>query len=166
MPNPSMIAMLEEEEIALQGGADRSIEFEYLAGPMTGIPSNNFPAFNKAVKKLRDAGHNILNPAELGPEQERLAAIRSKDGTDRGEIYGDLWKNCLRRDIDIVMDPNCVGVICIDGWEHSRGAQVETYNAIKFDKPIRLMVETDNGFELVPIKSRRAALDAAGVEDD
>jgi len=36
----------------------------YIAGPMTGLPEFNFPAFHEAAKAWRAAGWNVLNPAE------------------------------------------------------------------------------------------------------
>lgn len=35
----------------------------YIAGPMTGIPELNFPAFNEAAKRWSEAGWLVLNPA-------------------------------------------------------------------------------------------------------
>lgn len=36
----------------------------YIAGPMTGLPEFNFPAFHAAAKAWRDAGWEVVNPAE------------------------------------------------------------------------------------------------------
>lgn len=38
----------------------------YVAGPMTGIPELNFPAFNAESARLRSEGLTVINPAEHG----------------------------------------------------------------------------------------------------
>ena len=38
----------------------------YIAGPMTGLPDLNYPAFNAAEEALTAAGHAVLNPARNG----------------------------------------------------------------------------------------------------
>ena len=46
----------------------------YVSGPMTGIPEFNYPAFEAAARRLRDAGFDVVSPHEVnpldGPEQE------------------------------------------------------------------------------------------------
>jgi hypothetical protein len=36
----------------------------YLAGPMTGLPEFNYPAFNAEAARLRALGYQVENPAE------------------------------------------------------------------------------------------------------
>lgn len=36
----------------------------FLSGPMRGWPEFNFPAFHAHAAKLREAGHEVLSPAE------------------------------------------------------------------------------------------------------
>lgn len=81
----------------------------YVSGPMTGLPDLNFPAFNLAATHLRDAGFDVVNPAEF----------------DQGP--NPTWEACMRTDIKALMD--CDGVAFLPGWFSSRGAVVEIYNA-------------------------------------
>ena len=35
----------------------------YVAGPMSGLPAFNFPAFHEAAADLRACGFDVVNPA-------------------------------------------------------------------------------------------------------
>lgn len=117
-------------------------DYFYLAGPMTGYPQFNYPAFDAAAADLRDQGYKIVSPAELDDPDTRKWAESSPDGVHRdvvdngGEAYGKEYGSFLGRDVQIVADQNCVGVICLDGWEKSRGAQLETHVARVMHKEI------------------------------
>ena len=80
----------------------------YIAGPMTGLPDFNFPAFRDAAARLRGMGYEVINPAELVPEP------------------GTPWLECMR--IDIAALIHCDAICMLPGWEKSRGACLE--NAI------------------------------------
>jgi hypothetical protein len=132
---------------------------------MTNIPAFNFPEFHRVAGILRAQGYNLVNPAELDEEIERKEAEASPDGKHRGLKHVKTWADCLRRDIEIVADNNCVGVIVMDGWENSQGAQFETYVAYKLRMPIYRFLETARDeFTLVEIQ-RGPSLAAAGVVD-
>lgn len=77
----------------------------YVAGPMTGLPDCNYPAFNKAAAALRAAGHVVTNPAE-NPVPEC--------GT---------WLGYMRMSIAQVATVDCV--VLLAGWPRSRGARIE-----------------------------------------
>lgn len=78
----------------------------YLAGPMSGLPFFNYPAFHAAAKNLREQGYEVFNPAEI-PDNENMTI------PDLAEIeLGQLIRNT---DI-IAMLPD---------WENSRGARAE-----------------------------------------
>ena len=95
----------------------------YLAGPMSGIPQFNFPAFEEAATKLRElAGMTIINPAELDDDEDRAAALASPDG-DLKEVK-HTWGEFLSRDVLILAD-QCDGIMFLPGWEHSKGACLE-----------------------------------------
>jgi hypothetical protein len=105
----------------------------YLAGPMSNIPQHNFPAFLEAADALRDAGFDIISPAEIDKPSTRKLALSSKDGSI--ERLDQTWGDLLSRDIKIVAD-EVDGVIVIDGWQKSMGARLETYCAYVRDKPV------------------------------
>lgn len=97
----------------------------YLAGPMTGIPHFNYPAFNAAAAKLREAGHTVFNPAEYDVEtygkdisNETGCAITAtaEHGFDR--------RAALKADLAWICD-NAEGIALLPGWEKSSGANAE-----------------------------------------
>lgn len=81
----------------------------YVAGPMTGLPGLNFPAFHAATAQLRAQGHTVVNPAEVNPDPSAA------------------WEVCMRRDIAELV--TCDGIHLLPGWEASRGATLEHHIA-------------------------------------
>lgn len=77
----------------------------YVAGPMTGLPDLNFPAFARAASRLRAAGHTVISPAEVNPDKAMP------------------WEVCMRRDIPELC--TCDTIALLPGWEESRGARLE-----------------------------------------
>ena len=77
----------------------------YVAGPMTGYPELNFPAFHAAAKVLRAQGHHVENPAEINADPKAQ------------------WLDCMRMDIARLV--TCDAVLMLPGWQNSRGALVE-----------------------------------------
>lgn len=77
----------------------------YVAGPMTGYPDLNFPAFHAAAAELRAQGHHVENPAEINADPNAK------------------WLDCMRMDIARLV--TCDAVYLLPGWEKSRGAKVE-----------------------------------------
>lgn len=76
----------------------------YLAGPMTGYPDLNYPAFAGATAFLRQLGHHVISPAELNPIDTE---------------YG----RAMRNDIRAVCDVDAIATL--PGWEKSAGATTE-----------------------------------------
>lgn len=109
----------------------------YIAGPMTGIPQFNFPAFDAAAVALRARGIAVASPAELDSPEARAAALASPDGNlSSYEYQTDLtWGDLLARAVKIVADQ--VGsVVVLPGWENSRGARLEVFVARLCRKPV------------------------------
>ena len=77
----------------------------YIAGPMSGIDSLNFPAFHEAAARLRGQGFEVVNPAEINPD------------------HAMPWAECMRRDIAELV--KCDAIYLLPGWENSKGANLE-----------------------------------------
>lgn len=77
----------------------------YVAGPMTGLPQFNFPAFHQAAFALRALGHEVENPAEnpAPPCGSWLAYMR----------------------MAIVQVSKVDALVMLPGWMASKGACVE-----------------------------------------
>lgn len=107
----------------------------YIAGPMTGHPKLNFPAFDAAAKALRARGYDVVSPAELDDPIVRSFAMCSETG-DVDQINAALvtaghqpmtWGDALARDVKLIADEGIEAIVCLPGWEKSKGARLETF---------------------------------------
>jgi hypothetical protein len=101
----------------------------YVAGPMSGMPEHNFPAFRVAAEDLRERGHEVISPVEMD-EADGFDGQTEPD-TDPGSSR---WAEFLARDLKVVVDVDAV--VVIEGWERSRGAALEVHVARELGKPI------------------------------
>lgn len=81
----------------------------YLAGPMSGYPELNFPLFHAEAKRLRDSGHEVVNPAEINVDPTKG------------------WAECMRADIAELV--KCDAIAMLPGWQRSPGATLEHHIA-------------------------------------
>ena len=81
----------------------------YIAGPMTGLPDFNYPAFNAAAARMRALGFEVENPAE-NPEPPCKS-----------------WLGYMRMAIRQLV--TCDIVALLPGWKGSRGARIERWLA-------------------------------------
>jgi len=81
----------------------------YVAGPMTGLPEFNYPAFNAAADELRAKGHYVRNPADI-EALNTTGALKE-------------WRWYMRHAITMVAGAE--GLAMLPGWENSRGARLE-----------------------------------------
>jgi len=109
----------------------------YIAGPMTGIPSFNFPAFDAAAAQLRDDGHEVVTPSEMDDPEDRANAMASLDGHYIGGVSRNkTWGDFLARDVKLLADEGIDAVRVLPGWERSSGARFETFAAIGLKTPV------------------------------
>jgi hypothetical protein len=77
----------------------------YLAGPMTGLPDFNYPAFHAMAAHLRAAGYEVFSPAE-NPFPPC--------GT---------WGGYMRMALAQLVQCECIALL--PGWTESKGALIE-----------------------------------------
>ncbi|MFA9285071.1 DUF4406 domain-containing protein [Comamonas sp. SY3] len=78
----------------------------YIAGPMTGLPEFNYPAFNAAAAELRARGHEVFNPAE-----NPVPACGS-------------WAGYMRQALAQLLQ--CEAIYLLPEWIRSKGARLES----------------------------------------
>ena len=93
----------------------------YVAGPMTGYPESNYPAFRLAGEQLRAAGFSVLNPVDAERFNPAPGVPQAWDWYMRYALRG-----LLKAD----------GLALLSGWEASRCATLEVHVA----KALRLPV--------------------------
>lgn len=98
----------------------------YLAGPMTGIPHFNFPAFNATAKALRDLGHEVFNPAERDLERHGGTDISNATGdvAQATKEHGFSLRDALADDTQYICK-TADAIFMLKGWEKSNGARAE-----------------------------------------
>lgn len=101
----------------------------YIAGPMRGRKFFNYPAFDAAEAKLRAAGFDVVNPAQLdrdtGFDPYKLVVPEDFDWMTIPEGIDHITiRECMSRDTKAICE-RCQGMHMLDGWKNSRGANAE-----------------------------------------
>lgn len=76
---------------------------------MTGLPDNNYPAFNTLAAALRAKGHTVLNPADNPPPPPAYE--------------GGAWEYYMRLGLSQLVQ--CEVCVLLFNWHRSRGASLE-----------------------------------------
>jgi nucleoside 2-deoxyribosyltransferase len=97
----------------------KSMETIYIAGPMTGYPEFNFPAFDKAKETLKQNGWEVLSPADI--DREMGFDPTGKTGNEALPI--GMFENIVRRDVEAILQSD--SIYMLSGWQNSRGARAE-----------------------------------------
>ena len=79
----------------------------YLSGPMTGLPGQNYAAFQAAAERLRSQGVQVISPHEITPPSAGPWS----------------WEQHMRADLAALLTADVI--VLLPGWEQSRGAQLE-----------------------------------------
>lgn len=77
----------------------------YIAGPMTGLPAFNFPAFDAKAAELRAQGRKVENPADNGVHEQFT------------------WEDYMRMAVAQLV--TCDVIHMLPGWSKSKGATIE-----------------------------------------
>lgn len=95
----------------------------YIAGPMSGYPEFNFPAFFAAQRRLEAQGWKVWNPAAKdGEDMLDTQAFKTGDH-HRAVACGFDFRAAYSWDCDKVINGD--GIYMLRGWEASPGARGE-----------------------------------------
>lgn len=108
-------------------------ETVYIAGPMTGIPKWNFPAFFDAEYQLLELGYSVRNPAHN--DGKNVEEAMASAGTPDKPNYP--WSYYMKRDLPHVMD--CDMICLLPGWQESKGARLEVHVAQALGIPLMIL---------------------------
>lgn len=113
----------------------KPLHFLYIAGPMTGIPEYNAPAFRAAADELRSRGYGVISPVELDEADGVNLEAEAAGATTLLSDPGWDWARALARDISVIIR-EADFVVALPGWEGSRGAFLETATAYALGRPV------------------------------
>lgn len=91
----------------------------YMGGPMRHITDLNWPAFDEATTRWREAGYEVFNPAEMDRENGLSSEDEMDDAMIRFIFANDFHELCF-----------CDGIALLPGWQKSKGAVCETIIAL------------------------------------
>ena len=96
----------------------------YLCGPMTGIKQYNFPKFMEETLALRQAGYDVVSPAEHAIDAG-FNPIANPDIVCTSEMRRKFLDN------DKNMLDECDGMALMSGWASSHGSDEEVAHFLK-----------------------------------
>ena len=104
----------------------------YISGPMTGIEDENRKEFEEAKKRLDYFGFDSINPHTIHSKE----LIDDIDKRFKAGVLSEdeRWALFLKKDIEVLM--RCEFIVVLKGWENSRGARLEVFNALSVNMPM------------------------------
>lgn len=104
----------------------------YISGPISGLSEAVFKKnFADAANLLDGQGFIPVNPTEITAD---CGEICESAGTFEDGSFKHSWKCYMKYDIIKLLD--CDAIYMIEGWEQSRGAQLELAIATGLELPI------------------------------
>jgi len=103
----------------------------YIAGPMTGYPNFNAPAFDEAEAKLAGLGFEVFNPASHDRKVYGEDFFNRNPNGDPSEAakQGFSLRAALSEDLAWIC-LHATHIAMLPGWERSFGAQAEHATAV------------------------------------
>ena len=96
----------------------------YIAGPMSGYPEFNFPAFFTAQYTLERQGWKVWNPAAKESEGDVVQSGSFASGDQKALVSeGWDWQSAFEWDCQKVLRSDAIYML--KGWERSTGARAE-----------------------------------------
>lgn len=92
----------------------------YIAGPMSGLPDHNYPAFRAAASILAKAGYGVLNPVDNEKKRSALDVT--------SQPYAP-WSWYMRRSLEQIAVAD--GMAVLPRWQNSKGASLEVDLALQ-----------------------------------
>lgn len=86
----------------------------YIAGPMTGVPEFNYPAFKRVAKFLREEGWEVVSPVEIGEPYGSPAELANDEAL--------LNRVMVKEQVELM---HCDTIYLLPGWEKSEGSKAE-----------------------------------------
>ena len=87
----------------------------YVAGPMSGVPFWNWPAFDEAAERWRNAGWEVINPVDA----ERDMGWNPPPDGSVGDISELEWDRIRRQNVVDVSRSDVIALL--PGWQPSEG---------------------------------------------
>jgi hypothetical protein len=105
----------------------------YIAGPMSGYPEFNFPAFFTAAYTLERQGWKVWNPASKDGEEGVKKDVSFASGDDQ-QLMKSGWdfKDAFHWDVHKVIYADAIYML--PGWEKSSGARAEHAVAVSIQQ--------------------------------
>lgn len=113
-------------------GEDTKQKQIYVAGPMSGHPNFNFPAFFAAQKKLEKLGWKVWNPAAKDMEDDPSIINNPTGDAQKAIAEGFDFREAFSWDCEKIVRGDAIYML--KGWEQSPGAKAEHAIAIVMQK--------------------------------